>query len=320
MFHPRLDRALQYFTDQGFYCEEGNCLRAEHKHVSGPRHQRADEFMRFLLDPSIAAVFPPWGGELAMEVLPLLDFESLRRQNRIPWVVGYSDISTLLFAMTLLTGHVTAHSMNLMDFGARILTPQHEQLIQILRSQGGMLMQTASLSWQMNSGDIVQDPGTSWNLTEPTQWKSLDGKAHQFQGRAMGGCLDTISALAGTAFGNLERFAAEAAPEGLVLYFENCDGTPCQVARWLWSMQHCGWFKHANGILLGRSTGSDASSEDRLTYREALASTVGELGIPVIYDVDIGHRPPQLTLLNGAIVQVHFEVGQTPSIRTFLNS
>ena len=33
--------------------------------------------MSFLLDDTLDAIAAPWGGELAMEILPLLDFDRL---------------------------------------------------------------------------------------------------------------------------------------------------------------------------------------------------------------------------------------------------
>ncbi|MFM6809782.1 MAG: LD-carboxypeptidase [Dolichospermum sp.] len=41
----------------------------------------------FLTDPEVAAIFPPWGGELATEVLEHLDFGGLRHL-RPKWFMG----------------------------------------------------------------------------------------------------------------------------------------------------------------------------------------------------------------------------------------
>ena len=35
-----------------------------------------------------------------------------------------------------------------------------------------------------------------------------------------------------------------------------------------------------------------------------------DLNIPIIYDVDIGHVPPSITLISGAMAEVHFEKNQ----------
>ncbi len=50
--------------------------------------------MSYLTDPDIKAVMPPWGGDLAMELLDLIDFDLLSR-SKPKWFVGFSDLSTL---------------------------------------------------------------------------------------------------------------------------------------------------------------------------------------------------------------------------------
>lgn len=45
---------------------------------------------------------------------PLLDWDRLRAAEP-SWVVGYSDISTLITPLTLLTGVATLHGNNLLD-------------------------------------------------------------------------------------------------------------------------------------------------------------------------------------------------------------
>ena len=46
-----------------------------------------------------------------IEILDSVDFDALQPK----WIVGYSDISTLLLAVTLKTGIATAHGTNLID-------------------------------------------------------------------------------------------------------------------------------------------------------------------------------------------------------------
>lgn len=54
-------------------------------------------------------------------------------------------------------------------------------------------------------------------------------------------------------------------------------------------------------MLLGRSGGPDSES---FSYWDALHDVFDDLPIPIIYEADIGHRPPQMTLVNGAVATV----------------
>ena len=76
--HPRLDLNLAQLRAQGFIVEEGDCLRDEHLSASASADARAAELMHFLLRDDIHAVFPPWGGELAIELLDRLDWPALQ--------------------------------------------------------------------------------------------------------------------------------------------------------------------------------------------------------------------------------------------------
>jgi muramoyltetrapeptide carboxypeptidase len=58
--------------------------------------------------------------------------------------------------------------------------------------------------------------------------------------------------------------------------------------------------------MIGRSNGKDAKADSDLNYLEALQSVLQGMPYPVIYDTDIGHVQPQMTLINGALATVHF--------------
>ena len=71
----KFDRTLQDLRDNGYKVIEGQCLYSHIKNVSAPAQERASELMSFLCDATIDAIFPPCGGDLAIELLPLLDFD-----------------------------------------------------------------------------------------------------------------------------------------------------------------------------------------------------------------------------------------------------
>src|SRR4051812_33149232 len=61
--HGRLDSALAVLRGAGFHVREGKFLRRQVKGASASADERAGELMNALLDPDVAAVIPPWGGE-----------------------------------------------------------------------------------------------------------------------------------------------------------------------------------------------------------------------------------------------------------------
>ena len=313
-FHKRLDLVIDHLRSRGYQVTEGKCLREERKPVSAEKSLRASELQKFLLDDDLDAIMPPWGGEVLIEILPLLDFELIGKAKP-KWVTSYSDISTLHFALTTRTGLATAHSPNLVDLAPSkaesndLLT---RKIFDILTASPGDIISQLSSAYFKKSGrlDLENDPTAVFMPDQPSQWKSLQGlpKSH-FKGRLIGGCLDTISCLTGTPNGQLENFKKVAGKDGVIFYFENCEGSPPTVVRMIQNLRQAGWLDEVAGILIGRSSGPDASNENALTYKEALDWALGDINVPVVFDSDIGHQPPQMTLVNGALAEVFYEEG-----------
>jgi muramoyltetrapeptide carboxypeptidase len=113
-FIARLELVEDNLSKQGYRIQEGKCLRGELKHVSAEKRLRAVDFMNQWENKDVGAIIPPWGGELLIELLPILDFKKLRTSEP-KWLLGYSDTSTLLFVLTVAADIATAHGTNLMD-------------------------------------------------------------------------------------------------------------------------------------------------------------------------------------------------------------
>lgn len=118
---PRLEFCVDHLRQRGYEIAVGACMDGNGA-VSAPARARADELATMLIDPDIRAVVPPWGGELAVEILPHLDMAAIAASDPT-WLVGYSDLTTLLLPVTTLTGIATVHGQNLMDTPYRTRLP-----------------------------------------------------------------------------------------------------------------------------------------------------------------------------------------------------
>lgn len=308
----RLDLVLEHLRTQGYSILEGQCLRHEYKDASAPKEDRAREFSEFLQHPDVAAIMPPWGGELATELLDLIPFAALKDMPP-KWVMGFSDISTLLVPLSLVSGWATAHGPNLMDLAPTQTDPLTNGALDILAADfQAPVVQRSSPMYQTQFTDFAVQADAPLNLTETTCWKRLDGNttAVTFQGRLIGGCLDTISLLAGTLYGDVPTFIQQSGEQGTILYLENAEMSPSALVRTLLFLKRHGWFEGLSGLLFGRSAGPSPEHSDALSYQEALQACLGEVDYPILLDVDIGHQPPQFTLINGAMAEVEFWDGQ----------
>jgi muramoyltetrapeptide carboxypeptidase LdcA involved in peptidoglycan recycling len=158
---------------------------------------------------------------------------------------------------------------------------------------------------------------TSWDdiskeayiLDKPSTWKSLRGDARvSFDGMMIGGCMDTICKLLGTRFAPVEAFLNKYRKHGFIWTLESCEIDVTDIYRTFWQMCECGWFKYCNGIIVGRPDGCNDKHD--FVFADALKQGLGGLGVPVLYDADIGHIPPQIQIVNGAIGQVDFIDGK----------
>jgi len=311
---PRLEFCLEHLRRRGYQVVVGDCMDGAAL-TSAPARERAAELTAMLTDPQVRAVVPPWGGEGALELLSLLDFDAFSAAEPT-WLVGYSDTSTLMLPLTLRTGVATVHAPNLMDTPYRVPDPLIDWLDVVAAPRGSRFTQGSCALYR--GGEMVnfRDQPTirDWELTTPASWKRL-GSADasgpvQVSGRLIGGCLETVAMLPGTPFGDVAGFARRYAPEGLIVYLEVAESSALAAARLLHHLRLAGWLDASNAVLIGRSGAPD---DRRFTQLDALEASLGDLAVPVLYDVDFGHVPPQLALVNGALATVELD-GTTGSL------
>jgi muramoyltetrapeptide carboxypeptidase LdcA involved in peptidoglycan recycling len=292
----RIDFAIAWLRRRGYDVVVGQCMDGS-AHVSAPREQRAAELTAMLTDPTIRAVVPPWGGVTAIDLVDLLDYDAIAAAEPT-WVVGYSDSSTWMLPLTLRAGLATLHGDNLAD------TPY--------TSPDGLVhwLDVASATGpviQRDSGVIAdwwrfqEDPSaTAWKEVGAGSWRLRGRGTLDVTGRLIGGCVETVGPLAGTSYGDVAAFGREHGP--LVVYVEACEDEAFTICRHLHAMRLAGWFGDAVAILVGRTAAP--GSEGGFEQSDAVVDALGGLGVPIVLDVEIGHVPPHLPLVNGALARV----------------
>jgi muramoyltetrapeptide carboxypeptidase len=313
-FIKRHELIVDQLKQRGIQVIEGKCLRENGQHVSASKKERALDFLEQWSNQDIDLIQPPWGGERLIDILEYIDFDKLSDSPK--WIQGYSDISTLLFAITTTSGIATAHGTNFIDSveGQDILTSQSRDYLRL--QPGDSFEQHSSRKWQMNFTDFSEKADATFNHTEGTRWKLLEGKATSFSGRMIGGCIDTIMHLIGTRYGNISMFSEiYAKDEGLILFLENCDMLPTDLYRALTSMKYAGWFDNVNGLVFGRNNGKDS---DHFSYLDCISSIFDEYSFPIVLDADIGHKPPQMTIINGTLGFLRVEAGKATLIQKLI--
>lgn len=292
----RVDFAVAWLRRRGFEVVVGECMDGT-THVSASRERRAAELNAMLLDPAVRAVVPPWGGVTAIDLVDLLDYDAIAAAEPT-WVVGYSDSSTWMLPLTLRAGLPTLHGDNLAD------TPYAAPAglvhwLDLAAATGPVTQRSSGLVadwWRFE-----EDPqATTWKQAGEGRWSVLGGGAVDVSGRLVGGCVETLAPLAGTAYADVRAFGAEHGP--LLVYVEVAEDEAFTACRHLHALRLAGWFDHASAVLVGRTNAP--ASDGGFGQRDAVVDALGMLDVPVVLDLEIGHVPPHLPLVNGALARV----------------
>jgi muramoyltetrapeptide carboxypeptidase len=297
----RIAFCVDWLRGRGYDVEVGECMDGSGL-TSAPAAQRAAELTRMLADPQIACVVPPWGGETAIDLVDLLDWDLLAGAEPT-WLVGYSDLDTVLLPVTTRLGWATIHGDNLADTPYSVPDGLVHWL-DVAGAEGAVVQRDSGLvaDWVRVETDAR---ATEWTHVREGRWEVLGGGSAEgggvdVSGRLIGGCVETIVNLAGTAYGDVRAWA-EGLDEPTVVYVEACEEHAVNICRYLHSLRLAGWFDRAAAVLVGRTNAPD---HHQLTQREAVVDALGRLDLPIVMDLEIGHVPPHLPLVNGALARV----------------
>lgn len=292
----RIEFSVDWLRSRGYDVVVGECMDGTGL-TSASAAERAAELTRMLADPEIHCVVPPWGGETAIDLVDLLDWDALAAAEPT-WLVGFSDLSTVLVPITTRLGWATLHGDNLAD--TPYVVP--DGLLHWLDLAGG-----TGPFVQRDSGLVAEwvrfeedAHATEWRHVGHGSWEVEGGAGLDVTGRLIGGCIETIANLAGTPYGDVRAWAEEL-DEPTIVYVEACEEDAINICRYLHALRLAGWFDRAAAVLVGRTSAPDC---EEITQRGAVLDALGRLDLPIVSDLEIGHVPPHLPLVNGALARV----------------
>lgn len=294
----KLENSKNELIKRGYLVVETPNVRKNYKGRSSDKKTRASEFMNLIQNPNIKAIITARGGDFLLEILPFIDFEQISRNPK--WVQGYSDTTGLSFCITTICDIATIYSENFNSFAMRPWHSSLENNLKILEGQD--IIQKSFEKYQEGWQEEItgQEP---YLLTKKVEWKNArDEEKITMQGRLLGGCLDNLVSLVGTKFDKVKQFCDKYKNDGIIWFFDNCELTSEGVLRALWQLKEAGWFKNVKGFVFGR-TMTRKSSYD-ISFKESVMEVLEELNVPIIFEADVGHVAPQMTLINGAIANI----------------
>src|SRR5262249_32807395 len=180
-----------------------------------------------------------------------LDFKQFSAHAKI--VLGCSDLTTLLTAITDRAGLITFH--------------------------GPMLAKDISEgTFEASSWESALRGTASWSIPTACVEVLRPGRA---QGKLYGGCLSLLAASLGTPF--------EIQTEGTILFMEDIGEKPYQIDRMLMHLRLAGKLKGVRGFIFGEMLDCVQPGRQNYTLQQVIARVLGEYQVPIVYGLKSGH-------------------------------
>ena len=300
-YMTRLRVSIHNLKKWGYEVIEGpNIWRADGVACSAPGPERAEEILK-AWGSEAKLLLSVGGGETMNEMLSYLDFDALAQMGP-KWYMGFSDNTNLTFLLPTLADTMAIYGPCAGAFFAKKLRYSELDALDMLR---GKTHFEGYPKWSISRSN-PDHPLWGYRMSQP---KIIVPHQYStpFEGVLIGGCLDCLANLCGTRFDRAKEFAA-AHPEGVVWFLEACDLNALSIRRAYWELREAGWFDNVKGFLIGRAMSGreEILGVDRFN---AAIDMLGDLGAPILMDVDLGHLGPSMPIISGAHARVALEKG-----------
>ncbi|OKI77679.1 S66 peptidase family protein [Micromonospora sp. CB01531] len=257
----RVARGIELLTGWGLRPVLAPNAYARQGYLAGGDELRAADLNTAFADPEVRGVICTRGGYGAQRVVDLIDMAAVRRDPKV--VAGFSDITALQFALWRGARLAGVHGPGAAWLDDRTPLRSAESLHAALMTTGPVTV------------EAVRE--------EETYPVRVPGRA---EGRLLGGNLCLITASIGTP--DMPDLT------GAVLLIEEVQEPPYKVDRMLTHLRRCGALAGVAGVAVGQFT--ECADGWDTTIVDVLAERLGDLGVPVLGGLPIGHGVGQLTV------------------------
>lgn len=279
-----LTRAQELCRALGYEPVLGRNAHSRHGYLAGTDDQRLADLNGVLQDRNIDAVWCIRGGYGALRLLDRVDYDAIARRPKA--ILGFSDITALLNAVTRVTGVVTYHGP-VARAPMSAFSRRHFQRVLTSTEVPGRL-------------DRLPSPA---DVLVPQEHRIVTLVGGTAEGPLAGGNLSLLHCLIGTPYFPILDQA--------ILFLEDVGEDLYNVDRMLAHLRLVGALQKLAGIAVGRFTELDRASRDgAFGFDEVLATYFEPLGVPVAYGFPIGHIESQWTLPLGIRARLNADAGE----------
>ncbi len=299
-YATRMSTSLKVFSKLGFATHVfPNVYKNEGVIGSNTPESRGKEINEAFASSS-KAIISVGGGETMVEILPFVDFKAIREGDP-KFFMGYSDNTNLTFLLPILCDMVSIYGPHAPSFYSYPLRYAEKDALAMLRGEKNF-QGYPKYSISRSNPD---HPLYRYRLTQPKIIEAFnyDGPV---TGTMLGGCLDCLVTLCGTRFDKVKEFCAKK-ENGIIWFLEACDLNSVSTRRALFQLKEAGWFVNAKAFLIGRPLQSGEYFD--LMPKQSYLDILGDFGLPILYNVDIGHVPPSMPIIVGDEATLSFKEG-----------
>lgn len=274
------EKGVKRLEELGFKVKIGKNAKEKYFYSAGTPQQRVDDLHEMFVDPNVQAVLMSIGGDIANELLPLLNFDLIKNNPKI--FMGMSDGTTLLTPITDKTGLITFYGPDLIySFGLQSDAKDFEN--QILKCVMEGKVEFRSLE------NLTTDEG----IKIPNEWETI--RKGKIEGQLIGGYLEIINSLVAT--GYLQNL------NGRILYLESMEASNTLHTR-LQYLKMLRVFDKIAGLILGYFL----DLEKDPNYFRPIGDIVLELtdgkSFPILQVNELGHMVKNYAWPNGLSVDL----------------
>lgn len=305
-YHSLFLNAKNGFEAEGYETVIGpNCFEDKGLGKSNTPEKCGEEINDFFINDKSDVIISCGGGETMCEDLPFVDFEGISKAKP-KWFMGYSDNTNLTALLPTLCDTAAIYGPCAGTFGAE---PRHPAVQDAFDLMTGKISSVSNYEKWEKEDLKSENPLASYNATEPFNMNAYipdGGDKAEFSGRLIGGCLDCLNIICGTEFDKMKEFSEKYKNDGIIWFLEACELSPLSIRRVIWQLDHAGWFKYTKGFLIGRPMMIDADGMG-LDRFSAVTGILSKYNVPILMDLDIGHLPPMMPIISGALADVTAE-------------
>ena len=299
-FPHRVELGVNHLQSLGFKVKIAPYALNQRGFVSDTPQHRADDINGMFGDPEVKAIIAAIGGDHSCHLLPLLDFDLIRKNPKI--FMGFSDITVLNVAIWQETGLVTFNGPALLtDFAEypRMFAYTEDYMLKALCEAKPIGPIVPSTWWT----EEFLDWGLKADLEHPREQRDSAGwtwlRGGKTEGILIGGCIGSLQHLRGTRFWPEWRDA--------VMFFETSEEAPSPetVDSILMDYENMGVLEKLKGLLVGRPM--RYTDEQKQQLREVVLERTSQYTFPIVADMDFGHTSPQLTMPVGCRARIDVE-------------